>query len=157
MEKKIMKMKQEIAEQNRFYGALAVLGLIAVCAMSSGVITSRYSDLHAAEFVHGFIVGIVIVIEILSLYKIVKNHSVLKDETALARLYNELHDERALQIRALSGQKGLQITMVAALAVGLVVSFFSLEAFLGILGVVMLAGIVEKCCLAYYNRTYTGE
>lgn len=139
MEKKIMKMKQEIAEQNRFYGALAVLGLIAVCAMSSGVITSRYSDLHAAEFVHGFIVGIVIVIEILSLYKIVKNRSVLKDENAL------------------SGQKGLQITMVAALAVGLVVSFFSLEAFLGILGVVMLAGIVEKCCLAYYNRTYTGE
>ena len=36
MEKKIMKMKQEIAEQNRFYGVLAVLGLIAVCAMSSG-------------------------------------------------------------------------------------------------------------------------
>ena len=93
----------------------------------------------------------------MNFYKIVKNHSVLKDETALARLYNELHDERALQIRALSGQKGLQITMVAALAVGLVVSFFSLEAFLGILGVVMLAGIVEKCCLAYYNRTYTGE
>ena len=55
MEKKIMKMKQEIADQNRFYGAVAVLGLIAVCAMSSGVITSRYTDIHAAEFAHGFI------------------------------------------------------------------------------------------------------
>lgn len=157
MEKKIMKMKQEIADQNRFYGAVAVLGLIAVCAMSSGVITSRYTDIHAAEFVHGFIVGIVIVIEILCLFKIIKNRSILKDEAALTRLYNELHDERALQIKALSGQKGLQITMLVALAVGLIVSFFSLEAFLGILGVVLIAGVIKKCCLAYYNRTYTGE
>ena len=157
MEKKIMKMKQEIAEQNRFYGAFAGLGLIVICAMSSGVITSRYSDPHAAEFIHGFIVGIVIVFEILSLFKLTKNRSALKDETVLTRLYNELHDERALQIKALSDQKGLQITMLAALAVGFVVSFFSLEAFLGILGVVLIAGVVRKCCLAYYNRTYTGE
>lgn len=157
MDKKIMKMKQELANQNKFYGMTAALGIIAVCVVSSGFLTSRYTDVHAADFVHGFIVGIVIVVEIFSLLKITKNLRALKDEKQLGRLYNELHDERALQIASISGQKSLQITMLISLAIGLVVSCFSLEAFLGILGVVMVAGIVRKCCLAYYNRTYTGE
>lgn len=157
MDKKMMKMKQELTNQNKFYGLTAALGLIAVCAVSSGFLTSRYADVHAADFVHGFIVGIVIAAEIFCLLKITKNFRALKDEKQLVRLYNELHDERALQIESISGQKSLQITMLISLAIGLVVSYFSLEAFLGILGVVMVAGIVRKCCLAYYNRTYTGE
>lgn len=157
MEKRIEKMKNEIKTQNRFYQTLAALFLIALCADTSGVLTSTYTDARAADFVHGFLLGLLIVVELFVIAQLAKNYRALKDEAQLKRLYNERHDERAQQIEALAGQKSIQIALILAIVAGLVVCYFSLEAFLGILGVVILTGIVKLCCKAYFTRTYTGE
>ena len=157
MEKKIEKIKQEIKTQNHVYQAIAGLCLIALCVNSSGMLTSAYTDPHAANFVQGFITGIVIFTEFYVFLQFRKNVRVSKDEAQLKRLYNEQHDERTQQIHALAGQKSMQIVSILSIAAGLVVCYFSLEAFLGMLGIVILMGIVKKCCTVYYNRMYTGE
>lgn len=102
MEKKMEKMKKEIKTQNRFYLIIAALFLIAQCTNTSGVLTSAYTNPHSAEFVHGFVLGLVIVVEIFVILQFCKNSKALKDEALLKRLYNERHDERAQQIVRLS-------------------------------------------------------
>ena len=62
MEKKMKKIKKEIKTQNRFYLIIAALFLIAQCTNTSGVLTSAYTNPHSAEFVHGFVLGLVIVV-----------------------------------------------------------------------------------------------
>ena len=88
MEKKMEKMKKEIKTQNRFYLIIAALFLIAQCTNTSGVLTSAYTNPHSAEFVHGFVLGLVIVVEIFVILQFCKNSKALKDEALLKRLYN---------------------------------------------------------------------
>ena len=155
MEKKMEKMKKEIKTQNRFYLIIAALFLIAQCTNTYGVLTSAYTNQHSAEFEHALVLGLVIVVEIFVILQFCKNSKALKDEALLKRLYNERHDERAQQIEALASQKSVQIALILAVAAGFIVCYFSLEAFLGMLGVVILTGVVRKCCKIYYTRTYT--
>ena len=157
MEKKLMKMKKEIQEQNRFYSMLALLGLFAIILTNSGHLAPQYSAPHAAEFAHGVLIGLVIVIEVFSLLNIAKNLTALKDETKLRRLYNENHDERTEQIAAIAGQKGLKFAIVIVLIVAFVVSYFSLEAFIAMLACIIIFSATVKICRLYYTRTYTGE
>ena len=152
-----MKMKKEIQEQNRFYSMLALLGLFAIILTNSGHLAPQYSDTHAAEFAHGVLIGLVIVIEVFSLLNIAKNLTALKDETKLRRLYNENHDERTEQIEAIAGQKGLKFAIVIVLIAAFVVSYFSLEAFIAMLACIIIFSATVKICRLYYTRTYTGE
>lgn len=157
MEKKLMKMKKEIQEQNKFYLMLALLGLFAIILLNSGHVAPQYSDPHTADFVHGFVVGLVIVLEVFSLLNIAKNLDALKDETKLRRLYNENHDERTEQIAAIAGQKGLKLATIITLIAALVVSYFSLEAFIAMLACIIIFSATVKICRLYYTRTYTGK
>ena len=153
MDKKINKMKTEIKQQNNFYIAVTALCLIALGTDLSGILTSAYSDPHAANFVNGFILGLFIVVEVFVIMKFVKNQKALKDEATLKSLYNE----RSQQINAMASQKSLEATILVAVAAGLIVCYFSLEAFLGMLAVVFVAGATRKFYKVYYNRTYSAE
>ena len=117
MEKKMEKMRNEIVGQNKFYGAIAALGIAMVGMMSSGMVDNAYSlNEHSGDFMHGFVLGIVLVMEFYAVSGIGKNLKALKDEKKLARLYNELHDERSEQIEAISSKTGMQIAMILTLA-----------------------------------------
>ena len=154
MEKKMEKMRNEIVGQNKFYGAIAALGIAMVGMMSSGMIDNAYSlNEHSGDFMHGFVLGIVLVMEFYAVSGIGKNLKALKDEKKLARLYNELHDE----IEAISSKTGMQIAMILTLAAAIIVSPYSFEAFLAMLVAIVIAGITRKCCKMYYFRNYTGK
>ena len=94
---------------------------------------------------HGFVLGIVLVMEFYAVIGIGKNLKALKDEKKLARLYNELHDERSEQIEAISSKTGMQIAMILTLAAAIIISPYSFEAFLAMLGAIVIAGITRKC------------
>ena len=106
---------------------------------------------------HGFVLGIVLVMEFYAVSGIGKNLKALKDEKKLARLYNEFHDERSEQIEAISSKTGMQIAMILTLAAAIIVSPYSFEAFLAMLVAIVIAGITRKCCKMYYFRNYTGK
>ena len=158
MEKKMERMKNEIVGQNKFYGAIAALGIAMIGMMSSGMIDNAYSlNEHSGDFMHGFVMGIVLVMEFYAVFGIGKNLKALKDEKKLTRLYNELHDERSEQIEAISSKTGMQIAMILTLAAAIIISPYSFEAFLAMLGAIVIAGITRKCCKMYYFRNYTGK
>lgn len=158
MEKKMEKMRNEIVGQNKFYGAIAALGIAMIGMMSSGMIDNAYSlNEHYGDFMHGFVLGIVLVMEFYAVSGIGKNLKALKDEKKLARLYNELHDERSEQIEAISSKTGMQVAMILTLAAAIIVSPYSFEAFLAMLVAIVIAGITKKCCKMYYFRNYTGK
>ena len=158
MEKKMEKMRNEIVGQNKVYGAIAALGIAMVGMMSSGMVDSAYSlNEHSGEFMHGFVLGMVLVMEFYAVSGIGRNLKALKDEKKLARLYNELHDERSEQIEAISSKTGMQIAMILTLAAAIIVSPYSFEAFLAMLVAIVIAGITRKCCKMYYFRNYTGK
>lgn len=158
MEKKMKKMRNEIVGQNKFYGAIAALGIAMIGMMSSGMIDNAYSlNEHSGDFMHGFVLGIVLVMEFYAVSGIGKNLKALKDEKKLARLYNELHDERCEQIEAISSKTGMQIAMILTLAAAIIVSPYSFEAFLAMLIAIVIAGITRKCCKMYYFCNYTGK
>lgn len=158
MEKKMEKMRNEIVGQNKFYGVIAALGIAMIGMMSSGMVDSAYSlNEHSGDFMHGFVMGIVLVMEFYAVSGIGKNLKALKDEKKLARLYNELHDERREQIEAISSKTGMQIAMILTLAAAIIVSPYSFEAFLAMLVAIVIAGITRKCCKMYYFRNYTGK
>ena len=51
MEKKMEKMRNEIVGQNKFYGAIAALGIAMIGMMSSGMIDNAYSlNEHYGDF-----------------------------------------------------------------------------------------------------------
>lgn len=158
MEKKSEKMRNEIVGQNKCYGAIAALGIAMVGMMSSGMLDNAYNfNPHYGDFMHGFVLGIALVIEIYTLFGIAKNLKAMKDDKKLARLYNELHDERNEQIEAISSKTGMQIAMILTLAAAIIVSPYSFEAFLAMLIAIVIAGITRKCCKMYYFRNYTGK
>ena len=152
LDKKIERIKKEIKHQNRLYIATALVGLAAIAVDLSGFPASAYTNPDAASFVQGFLIGL-----FASVIKLVKNCKALGNETTLRRLYNKYHDERELHIESLAARKGLEIATLVSVLAGLVVCYFSFEAFLGMLAVVIIAGAARECSKAYYNRTYTGE
>ena len=154
MDKKIERIKKEIKHQNRLYIATALVGLAAIAVDLSGFPASAYTNPDAASFVQGFLIGLFAAVEVFSVIKLVKNCKALGNETTLRRLY---HDERELHIESLAAHKGLEIATLVSVLAGLVVCYFSFEAFLGMLAVVIIAGAARECSKAYYNRTYTGE
>lgn len=79
---------------------------------------------------HGFVLGLVIVVEIFVILQFCKNSKALKDEALLKRLYNERHDERAQQIEALASQKSVQIALILAVAAGFIVCYLAWKPFL---------------------------
>lgn len=157
MEKRLGKMEKEIKNQNTFYAALAVIGIAAETASASGKLTAHYQDMAMADFLRGFILGLVLVIEIVSIIKITKNTAALKDETKRKRLYNEMHDERMARIEEMAGKTAIKVAMIVILMAAFVVSYFSMEAFLAMVGVIIAMGIILKICRLYYKQTYTGE
>ena len=141
MEKKMEKMRNEIVGQNKFYGAIAALGIAMVGMMSSGMVDNAYNlNEHSGDFMHGFVLGM----EFYAVFGISKNLKALKDEKKLTRLYNELHDERNEQIEAISSKAGMQIAMILTLAAAIIISPYSFEAFLAMLGAIVIAGITRK-------------
>ena len=88
MEKKMEKMRNEIVGQNKFYGAIAALGIAMVGMMSSGMIDNAYSlNEHSGDFMHGFVLGIVLVMEFYAVSGIGKNLKALKREVSRSRQF----------------------------------------------------------------------
>ncbi len=152
MEKRLEKMRKEITRQNGLFVSLFLLSSCILTLSQTGLITANYADTARADFISGFLIGLVIVIDFVCILNMVRNAAALKDEKKLTRLYNEKNDERTKQIEALAGGNSIRISMVLLLAIALVASFFSFEAFLALVGSVVVIGLVHKALILYYKN-----
>lgn len=158
MDKRVEKMRETITNRNK-----ALLGLICL-TNAFGLIMRRDSVVALAktqaqgDFVQGFVTGVVIAMDLLLVALLVKNYAALKDEKKLARLYNEMNDEREIKIEALAGKAALKFgTVLAALLSIVVAVFVSAEAALSIIAALSIMAVIKVISRVYYTRTYTGE
>ncbi|WP_035792919.1 hypothetical protein [Butyrivibrio sp. AE3006] len=158
MDKRVEKMRETITNRNK-----ALLGMICL-TNAFGLIMRRDSVVALAktqaqgDFVQGFVTGVVIAMDLLLVALLVKNYAALKDEKKLARLYNEMNDEREIKIEALAGKAALKFgTVLAALLSIVVAVFVSTEAALSIIGALSIMAVIKVISRVYYTRTYTGE
>jgi hypothetical protein len=152
MEKKLEKMKKEIQRQNAVLIGLFSIASGLLVLSNSGFLARHYTGGQYADFIDGFILGLVIVTDIICIFRLVKNQAAIKDEKKLTRLYNEMNDERTKQINALAGGNSVKMSMILLIVVALIVSFISFEAFLAIIGAVVVIGLVHKGMVLYYSR-----
>lgn len=157
MEKKLEKMRAELRARIIQSNSVFILFLIFFVVDISGKLAKYYEQQFAADFIQGFVIGIVIVVELLSLYKLVTYFAALKDDAKLKQLYYKEHDERVLAIDQIAGRNCNKYSMVILLFIAMVVSPFSFEAFIGLIGAVVVIGLTFKICRIYYSRKYTGE
>lgn len=153
MEKKLEIMKKEITNKNTIYMSLITMASAVLVLNNSGAISKHYANLAHADFIEGFILGLIASIDLVCVFQLLKNMAALKDEKQLMRLYNEMNDERNKQIQAIAGANAVKMSMVLLIAAALVVSFFSFEAFIALVVAVLAIGILYKGLVFHYKRT----
>lgn len=151
------RIKASIKKKITAYALVAFLSSALLIISQRPSIASLYAKSGHADFMHGFVVGMVIAIEIVCVYQISKYINALKDEKKLIRIYNELNDERLCQIESLSGKSAVEFTAIVLLILALIVSFISFEATIAFLAALTILFITKKSCSIYYTRTYSGE
>jgi ABC-type multidrug transport system permease subunit len=154
--KKMNQMRESIKKQNLVYIGIILLSVALLFVSQRPSITAMYSASNYADFMQGFVCGMVIVLLIISVYHLAKYSNALKDEKKLARIYNEMHDERICHIESLSGKFTVKFAAIFLLF-AIVVSFFSFEAAIAIMATLFILAIAKILSMVYYTRTYTGE
>ncbi len=154
---KINQMRESIKKQNFVYVGIILLSAVLYIVSQRSFVTAIYASSNYADFMQGFVMGIVIVLDIISIYHLVKYSNALKDENKLTRIYNEIHDERMCHIESLSGKFTAKFAAIFLLLFAMVVSFFSFEAAIAIMATLFILALVKKVSMIHYTRTYTGE
>lgn len=158
MEKRVEKMRETIKNKNK-----VILGLI---CLTNGLayILRRESVLALAktqtqsDFVQGMVTGAIIALDLLWVALLVQNSAALKDEKKLARLYNEMNDERVIKIEALAGKAALKYgTIFGALLSLIFATFVSVESAAAIILALAVFALFKAISKVYYTRNYTGE
>jgi len=155
--KKMNQMRESIKKQNLVYIGIILLSVALLFVSQRPSITAMYSASNYADFMQGFVCGMVIVLLIISTYHLAKYSNALKDDKKLTRIYNEMYDERMCHIESLSSKFTVKFAAVFLLLFSIVVSFFSFEAAIAIMATLFILAITKKLSLVHYTRTYTGE
>ena len=92
MDKRLEKAKKEIQKQNAILSSINLLLILSVLNLRH--LTNGYKNDNFASFMKGFYLGFVIIVGIIVMSYLVRNIKYAKNEKALIRIYNEIHDER---------------------------------------------------------------
>ena len=157
MDKKLLKAKQELQKYTNIWIVVAICSALILAVNKLGYLTKSYADSHFANYMDGFYTGLFIVIIVVAVCYIAKNYKAMKNEKDLMRLYNEMHDERCLQIELMSKRQAFLIAEDLLLAVAVIASFINSYLFAGIIISMIVFIFTSIICREYYKRTYTGE
>ena len=157
MDKKLLKAKQELQKYTNIWGVIAICSILLLALNGLGYLTRSYVDSHVANYMNGFYAGLFIVTIVVAMFYVVKNYKAMKNEKDLMRLYNEMHDERCLQIELMSKRQAFLIAEDLLLVVAVIASFINSYLFAGIIISMIVFIFTSIFCREYYKRTYTGE
>lgn len=157
MDKKLNKMRTEIADRTK-----RLVGLIACTTIFTGVSVSGVIDINlenqaANDFVSGFQLGILIALTIVFLAKLVNYRKAMKDETLLKRLYYKENDERLAFINQQVGKSCMSVTTVVLLTGAVIAGYFDIKVFVTILAVTVVQLVIQLILQRYYTCQVSGE
>lgn len=155
MDKRLEKAKKEIQKQNAILLSINLLLILSVLNLRH--LTNGYKNDNFADFMKGFYLGFVIIVGIIVMSYLVRNIKYAKNEKALIRIYNEIHDERKAKIAGMATKRAMLISIYTMLAMSVIFSYINLYMFIGALITTLLLSLITFACLFYYKRNYTDD
>lgn len=155
MDKRLEKAKKEIQRQNLMMSFITIASLLSLKNVDR--LTRGYENHDLASFMTFFYLGLIVISNMIILFYLVRNQMYAKDEKALLRIYNEMHDERTAKIGGIVAKKTLTISIIPMIAVSVMLSYINVYMFLGSVIMVILLSLIFLTCKIYYSKNYTDE
>lgn len=155
MDKRLEKAKKEIQRQNLMTSPISIASLLSLINLDR--LTRGYENDYLHSFMTFFYLGLVMIINMVIAFYLGRNLIYAKDEKALLRIYNEMHDERTAKIGGIVAKKTLTISIIPMVAVSVMLSYINVYMFLGSVIMVILLSLIFLTCKIYYDKNYTDE
>ena len=155
MDKRLEKAKKEIQRQNLMTSPISIASLLSLINLDR--LTRGYENDYLHSFMTFFYLGLVMIINMIIAFYLGRNLIYAKDEKALLRIYNEMHDERTAKIGGIVAKKTLTISIIPMVAVSVMLSYINVYMFLGSVIMVILLSLIFLTCKIYYDKNYTDE
>lgn len=155
MDKRLEKAKKEIQRQNLMMSFITIASLLSLKNVDR--LTRGYENHDLASFMTFFYLGLMVISNMIILFYLVRNLIYAKDEKALLRIYNEMHDERTAKIGGIVAKKTLTISIIPMVAVSVMLSYINVYMFIGSVIMVIPLSLIFLACKIYYDKNYTDE
>ena len=155
MDKRLENAKKEIQRQNLMTSPISIASLLSLINLDR--LTRGYENDYLHSFMTFFYLGLVMIINMVIAFYLVRNLIYAKDEKALLRIYNEMHDERTAKIGGIVAKKTLTISIIPMVAVSVMLSYINVYMFIGSVIMVILLSLIFFACKIYYDKNYTDE
>ena len=155
MEKRLEKAKKEIQRQNLMMSFITIASLLSLINVDR--LTRGYKNHDLASIMTFFYLGLIVISNMIILFYLVRNQMYAKDEKALLRIYNEMHDERTAKIGGIVAKKTLTISIIPMVAVSVMLSYINVYMFIGSVIMVIPLSLIFLACKIYYGKNYTDE
>ena len=153
MDKRLEKAKKEIRRQNLMMSLITTALLLSLINLDR--LTRGYKNDYLHIFMTFFYLGLVMIIDMIIAFYLVRNLIYAKDEKALLRIYNEMHDERTAKIKGIVAQNTLAISILPMVAVSILLSYINVYMFIGSVIMLILLSSIFFICRIYYYRNYS--
>ena len=155
MEKRLEKAKKEIQRQNLMMSFITIASLLSLINVDR--LTRGYKNHDLASIMTFFYLGLIVISNMIILFYLVRNQMYAKDEKALLRIYNEMHDERKAKVGGIVAKRTLTISIIPMVAVSILLSYINVYMFIGSVIMVILLSLIFFACKIYYDKNYTDE
>lgn len=155
MDKRLENAKKEIQRQNLMMSLITTALLLSLINLDR--LTRGYENDYLHSFMTFFYLGLVMIIDMVIAFYLVRNLIYAKDEKALLRIYNEMHDERTAKIKGIVAQNTLAISILPMVAVSILLSYINVYMFIGAVIMLILLSLIFFICKIYYSRNYSDK
>ena len=152
MEKKLMKMRKNIEAREKRTNKLLACTVAFLCVSINGIIPVELGNQNHNDFVFGFQCGLLTTLLFVLFSSLLKYRKALKDDKLLKQLYYKENDERMCYIHQQVGKSSLQVTMLILVIATVIVGYFNFTAFLTMLAVILLQGLIQIALKWYYTN-----
>ena len=155
MDKRLENAKKEIQRQNLMMSFITIASLLSLINVDR--LTRGYKNHDLASIMTFFYLGLIVISNMIILFYLVRNQMYAKDEKALLRIYNEMHDERKAKVGGIVAKRTLTISIIPMVAVSILLSYINVYMFIGSVIMVILLSLIFFACKIYYGKNYTDE
>ena len=155
MDKRLEKAKKEIQIQNLMMSFISIALFLSTINVDR--LTRGYKNHDLASIMTFFYLGLIVISNMIILFYLVRNQMYAKDEKALLRIYNEMHDERKAKVGGIVAKRTLTISIIPMVAVSILLSYINVYMFIGSVIMVILLSLIFFACKIYYGKNYTDE
>jgi len=154
MEKSVERMKQ-IIQRRLILGSFLVSGIAILVALQVyNMFRPFVGGTNYADFLRGVQLGLLIGVDLVAVFFLAKDLGLLRDERRLREAFIQENDERNAMIAARVGASSYGFTSIGLVVAAVVAGYFSIGAFVALLGAVVFEVLVRLALYQYYSRKF---